>query len=57
VQRLVRRFEPAVCLALPARSRITWRDGVFSASHDVALLRSTGRVTPFLARARRSLVP
>jgi hypothetical protein len=57
VQRLVRRFEPAVCLALPARSRVTWRDGVFSSAHDVVQLRATGRATPFMPRARRSLVP
>ena len=53
VQRLVRRFEPATCLALPARSRITWRDGVFSSAHDVLQLRPSGRTIPFGVRPRR----
>ena len=43
VQRLVRRFEPALCLALPARSRVTWRDGAFSSAHDVLQLRPCWR--------------
>lgn len=54
VQRLVRRFEPAVCLALPARSRVTWRDGVFSSAHGVVQLRATGRSAPLLPRRRAS---
>ena len=53
VQRLVRRFEPAICLALPARSRVTWRDGVFSSAHDVMQLRASGRAIPFAARSRK----
>ncbi len=54
VQRLVRRFEPAACLALPARSRVTWRDGVFSSPQGVLLLRATGRSVPFASRRRVS---
>lgn len=42
VQRLVKRFEPATCLALPARSRITYRPGVLTASHGVMALRPDG---------------
>ncbi len=54
VQRLVRRFDPAVCLALPARSRVTWRDGVFSSAQGVLQLRATGKTVPFAARRRAS---
>lgn len=53
VQRLVRRFEPALCLALPARSRVTWRDGAFSSAHDVLQLRPSGRTIPLATRSRR----
>ena len=53
VQRLVRRFEPATCLVLPARSRITWRDGVFSSAHEVLQLRPSGRALGFGVRPRR----
>ncbi len=42
VQLLVRRFAPAMCLALPARSRITWRAGRFSSPDAVLRLRSDG---------------
>jgi hypothetical protein len=54
VQRLVRRFEPATCLALPARSRVTWRDGVFSGAHEVLQLRASGRAVPLISRPRRA---
>lgn len=54
VQRLVRRFEPAACLALPARSRVTWRDGAFSSAYGVLQLRPSGRTIPFVGRGRRA---
>lgn len=54
VQRLVRRFEPALCLALPSRSRVTWRDGVFSSAQGVIQLRATGKSAPFVPRRRAS---
>ena len=47
VQILVRRFAPALCLALPARSRVTWRSGRFSAPDGVIQLRADGGHAPF----------
>jgi len=44
---LARRFAPALCLALPARSRITWRGGRFSSAHGVQQLRADGEHVPF----------
>ena len=42
VQRLVNRFRPARCLALPARSRVTWRDGKFTSAEGVLELHEDG---------------
>jgi hypothetical protein len=39
---MARRFAPALCLAMPARSRITWRRNRFSNAHGVVLLREEG---------------
>jgi hypothetical protein len=50
---LARRFAPAFCLTLPARSRITWRAGRFTSSHGVQQLRADGEQAPFEAEARR----
>ena len=50
---LARRFAPALCLALPARSRVTWRDGRFSAVHGVLHLRADGGHVPFEPQAVR----
>lgn len=48
-----RRFAPALCLALPARSRATWRRGRFTAAEGVLRLRSTGDLVPFEPQAAR----
>jgi hypothetical protein len=42
VRVLVQRFAPAVCLAFPARSRVTWRAGRFSTSRSVIKLEADG---------------
>jgi hypothetical protein len=47
MSRLTRRFAPAHCLLLPARSRVTWRSGQFSSAHGVLRLRPTGDVAIF----------
>ncbi len=47
VQRLARRFSPAACLALPERSRVTWRDGQILSSHGVISLQDDGTCVPF----------
>jgi len=47
VQNLVQRFAPARCLALPARSRLTWIEGRFEAVHGVVELRDDGEHGPF----------
>ncbi|HWE25314.1 MAG TPA: hypothetical protein VG496_15360, partial [Myxococcales bacterium] len=47
VARTARRFSPALSLALPARSRVTWRKGRFEGSHGVQLLRADGEPVPF----------
>ena len=47
VARMARRFSPSYCLALPARSRITWRTGQLESSHGVQWLRADGEVVPF----------
>lgn len=52
VETLVRRFAPARCLALPARSRVTWR-GRFVAADGVLELREDGGHGPFQPGARR----
>jgi hypothetical protein len=45
--RLTRRFAPALCLLLPARSRVTFRDGQFSSAHGVLKLRPGGEPSIF----------
>lgn len=47
MSRLTRRFAPAHCLLLPARSRVTWRNGQFSSAHGVLRLRPSGDVAIF----------
>jgi hypothetical protein len=47
VQIMVQRFAPARCLALPARSRLTWIDGRIEAVHGVLELRESGEHGPF----------
>jgi hypothetical protein len=47
MSRLTRRFAPAQCLLLPARSRVTWRNGQFTNAHGVLRLRPTGDVALF----------
>ena len=47
VARMARRFSPCFCLALPARSRITWRAGRFDSSRGVQWLRADGETVPF----------
>jgi len=51
VASLARRFAPALCLTLPARSRVTWRAGQFSSAHGVQRLRSSGEHVPFEPQA------
>jgi hypothetical protein len=50
VARMARRFSPAFCLALPARSRLTWRGGRFEGNHGVQWLRADGETVPFERR-------
>jgi hypothetical protein len=45
--RLARRFAPALCLLLPSRSRVTFRDGKFSSAHGVLRLRPNGEPALF----------
>jgi hypothetical protein len=47
VERLVQRFAPARCLALPARSRTTWRAGRFERADGVLELLPGGAHVPF----------
>lgn len=51
VRRMVNRFLPARCLALPSRSRVTWRKGRFSSAEGVLELRSDGENRPFDPRS------
>jgi hypothetical protein len=44
---LTRRFAPAFCLLLPARSRVTFRNGQFSSAHGVLKLRPSGEPSIF----------
>ncbi len=53
VQVMARRFSPAVCIAMPARSRITWTRGRFTSAHDVIGLMPDGSCVP-LETARPS---
>lgn len=43
---MARRFAPALCLAMPARSRVTWIDGVPSMPNDVLELKENGQAGP-----------
>ncbi len=56
VQIMARRFDPAVCLAMPARSRITWKGGRFTSGHDVIGLMPDGAATP-LETPRGNIAP
>ena len=47
VARMARRFSPSFCLALLARSRMTWRAGRFDSIHGVQWLRADGETVPF----------
>jgi hypothetical protein len=42
IQTMARRFAPATCLAMPARSRVTWTSGGPSSPHGVTVLREDG---------------
>lgn len=42
IQLLARRFAPATCLAMPARSRVTWGRRGPSSAHGVLILRDDG---------------
>jgi hypothetical protein len=53
VKLMANRFAPAVCLAMPARSRITWASRRFSSVHGVMGLMNDGKVEP-LVEARPS---
>lgn len=46
VQVMARRFSPAVCIAMPARSRITWTRGRFTSAHGVIGLMPDGTCSP-----------
>ncbi len=53
VQSMVRRFSPARCLALPARSSLVWRAGKFAAADGAVELREDGGHGPFAAGGQR----
>jgi len=44
---LARRASPALALAFPARSHVTWRDGSFERASDVIQLHEDGTCAPF----------
>ena len=46
VERLVRRFQPARCVALPARSWVMWRGGMLEQPHGVVELAVDGTSGP-----------
>ncbi len=56
VQVMVRRFAPAACLALPARTRVTWLSGVPQSPHGVVELRDDGSHGPIVYRPLASSV-
>lgn len=56
VQVMSRRFAPATCLALPARSRVTWIGGVPQSPHGVLELRDDGSHGPIAFRHLASSV-
>jgi hypothetical protein len=47
IQVMARRFAPATCLAMPARSRATWRDGKATHIHGVVALKDDGSSARF----------
>lgn len=47
IQVMVRRFAPSACLAMPARSRVTWLERGPKSSHGVIALRDDGMNEPF----------
>ena len=49
IQTMARRFAPATCLAMPARSRVTWRKRGPEHAHDVIALRDDGMHVRFNA--------
>ena len=44
VSLMAQRFSPGACVALPARSHVTLREGRFEAPHEVSVLRADGAV-------------
>jgi hypothetical protein len=48
VQVLARRFAPDICLAFPAKSRITWRARRFTSVHGVIGLMQDGEAAPLV---------
>ncbi len=52
VQSMVQRFAPALCLALPARSRVTFGNGGFSSAEGVLELCPDGGSRTFQAESR-----
>lgn len=56
VQVMARRFAPATCLALPARTRVTWIGGVPQSPHGVSELRDDGSHGPIVYRPLASSV-
>lgn len=57
VSRLVRRFAPARCVALPARSHVTWTDGQAVFAEGAIELAPDGETAPFALTAHRNESP
>lgn len=57
VELMARRFAPATCVALPARSRVTWGNGFPRAVHGAIELRVDGTHLPLGARPKESVRP
>ncbi len=55
VELMARRFSPATCVALPARSRVTWGAGFPKSAHGATELRVDGTHGPIAARSSESL--
>jgi len=51
VTTMTRRFAPAICLALPARARITYRDGRYTSPSGVIRLCEDGTRNEVVATA------
>jgi hypothetical protein len=49
VQVMARRFAPAICIAMPAKSRITWTRGRFTSPHGVVGLMPDGSCEPLVS--------